>query len=839
MPRFVALEVQTDVRCASGARVATFPVTDLAECRAVLSPTDPESLIATIQRSDPRAAEAVAGRVLRTCFSDATADREWDIIAVEDGDVGDTLTLTAQPIALRMARKLYVDADGATGAPVLDFTEVGISAADAIDRYVLPTLAARGMSWVARGTVDSTGTFDLSGQWASILEIVRAIAEPGRANGEWQLRRNGDTDYKLDIRDALGASAGTLRIRTNWNLLDHRRSRSVLEATTRVFPRGSELGYERTMAAHLWRVKTVVSGTELELEDILGGAGPVGYDGQLTGKYLARLDAATYSDQVITNSTASGHRVFVASTAAYSAGEWVRVREATGANGARLTSLTNPVAAALPSAGGLGDIAEFLDRPEVRGDCNLVPNPWHRDWANSSNPADGWTESAGTPANRTRARETTLIRESPYTFRITTTGSTTLYVETPDIPVWAISGRRHFAALWFYVDAVPAATDSAVIIDLYTSGGTKIVELGRWLRGDTPSIDQWLRLEPAVVDLSAVTGKVRIRLTLGTATTSTAASGWNIVISNALLAEAEIPVEDIEYSGGTRLWQEANRRLQDASAALRGDELKVADLEADDPDVFASLLVTAGQDVELTDDVLGEVSQHRVLEYRPDYLHPLASALRVGSRAPSAMRDLTPPGITPAPPGAATPASLSLVVTHDDDNYYIAWSGGPIVQLSVDGRNSFAAPPPSPITVERPAATGFTRFYLFVAESPEDGSRVEQLVVIERKPLTGTGSPTILGVSISSTYTPCDGGGDFDLALSVADMPGTETYDWTAKVFSGWAVTQTQDSDTGVAPGSFPVTPSLDLCSGARVLITVIARVGGVEIASYQTTETI
>lgn len=662
MPRFLGLEIQTDVRCASGARRAFFPAGALLACTAVLSPTEPESLTATVQRSDGRSAEIVAGRVVRVCFSDTSYDREWDIIALEDADTDDRLTLTAQPIGLRMARKLYEAVDGATGAPVLDLTVVGITASEAIDDYVLPTLTARGMSWVSRGTVDATERFDLSGQWASILEIVRAIAEPGRANAEWQLRRNADTGYYLDLVDQLGSAAGTLRIRSRVNLLAHQRSRSVLEAVTRVFPRGSDAAVQRTMADHLWEVDSVVSGTVLQLADIQGGAGPIAYDDQLNGLYIASREAATFAAVLITDSDAATQRVTVSSTAAFTAGGWARLSVGSTANGQRLTSLTNPTAAALPSAAGLGDLAEFLDRPEVRGDCNLVPNPWMREWTTPSNPPDGWTVALGTPATLTMTRETTIVRESPYTLRLETTGTTTLYAETPSIPVWAISGRRHFPAIWFYVDAVPAGVTSALVFDLYTAAGVKIAEIGRWVR-NTGDLDGWLRVEGAVQDLSAVTGKVRIRVSVTTTTGGSAVSGWNVILGPAMLAESEIPVEDIEYSGGTRLWQEANVRLLAASAAVRGQELRVADLEADDPDTFGSLLVTVGQSCELTDLVLLEATTQRVLEYRPDYLVPLASTIRVGTPPNTSVKALEPGGITPAPVDAgATSGSEMLAI---------------------------------------------------------------------------------------------------------------------------------------------------------------------------------
>jgi hypothetical protein len=834
MPRFLGLEVQTDVRCASGARVAFFPAAALVACSAVLSPTEPESLVATIQRSDLRAVEVVEGRVVRTCFSDTAYDREWDIVALADGDTDDQLTLTCQPIGLRLARKVYETADAATGAPVLDFTRVGVNASDAIDDYVLPTLAAKGMSWVARGTVDSTNVFDLSGQWASILEIVRAIAEPGRANAEWQLRRNGDSGYLLDLLDQIGGSAGTLRIRTAHNLLAHRRNRSVLEAVTRSIPRGMDAGAGRTMADHLWLVDSKGTdgiGNYIALSDILAGDDPIRYDDQGKDFYVGSLDTHNPTLQLVTATRAATQRVYMSSTAQFTAGKWCRFLVGSTVSGARVTSLTSPTAVLAPSAGGLGDIAEILDRPDVRADCNLVPNPWMRDWTTAASPPDGWTVGAGTPANVTDTRETTTIRESPYAQRLETTGATTLYMETPDIPVWAISGRRHFGAIWFYVDAVPAAVDSSVIVDLYTAAGVKIVELARWVR-NTAELDQWLRVIPTVKDLSAVTGKVRIRVTIGTTSGGSAASGWNVIISNALLAESEIPIDDIEYSGATILWQEANRRLGEAAAAVRGQELQVADLEADDPDVFGSLLVTPGQDCELTDQVLGEITTQRVLEYRPDYLRPLESGIRVGIPALSNVKAIVPGGIEPADDDAER-ADLELAVIHGPTTGSIEYSGGPVVEQSPTGREPWTIAEPSPISVERLINIPQTRWFRARSSIPGDVTAPVPATVLGRAPTAPASVPDITGITITDTDTPNDGGGHIEFEPIEVNMPGGQTYDVRAERIAGSVLGTAVASASGLVSADFPYLLNLGLAPGDVVKVTISAFDGTDPLDSY------
>lgn len=668
MPAFLGLAIQTDVRCASGATVAVFPPQDLVACSAVLSPIEPESLTFIIPRSDPRAAECTPGRVVRTRFTGGTLDREWDIVALGDDSNDDQLSVTAQPIALRLARVIYKGANSITGAPEFAFSDAAAAVTAVIDNRILPAATAAGLTWIERGTVDSSAVVDLAGEWASAAEIAVALADPGRANGEWQLRRDGDTRYLLDLVNAIGSSAPVLRVRTALNLLEDRRKRDIYEAATRLYPRGSVDGEERTIAAHLWRVKTVVDGTWLELEDIQGGAGPIAYDDQLNGLYLAVMNSYTFASQAVADSVAATQRVQVASTAGISVGEWCRFFVGSGENGARVSSLRRPLAAVAPSAGGLGDRALILDRPALRGDCNLVPNPSMRVYTSPTAAPDGWTVNAGTPANRTIAREATIIRDSPYTCRLTTTGVTTLSIETADIPVWAIAGRRHFGAIWFNLQAVPADLASALIFELITSGGTVITELGRWVRGSDGdvAVDSWIRFAPDVVNLEAVTSAVRLRVRVAATNSVDAASGWDVVFGPALLAEAEVPIQDIDYSGGTHLWQEANRALANVSSAIRGYDLGVLDLERDDAAYFADYAFTPGGTIEVTDTDLGEVVSQRLLEYRPDYLNPLQAQIRVGVPAPDIAKDVGSSPITPPrerPDGGVAMDSPQVVST--------------------------------------------------------------------------------------------------------------------------------------------------------------------------------
>lgn len=531
--------IQTDVRCASGVTVALFGTDSLAEARATFSPTELESFTFTVSRTDARAAEVTVGRVVRTTFANPLNDLEWDIVSIADSNRSDSLTVTCAPIALRIARAIVTSTNGTTGEVTIDYTGVQLTASEWLTNVVLPALGAGGLSWITAGTVQPTNRFDLSGEWNSALEVIAAIVDTGRANAEWRLRRDGDTGYKLDIVTAIGSDATGVYIRTGTNLDETKRERSLVEAATRLYPRGDTSKVEQTMADNVWRVKTVVSGTVLELEDIVSGAGPIAYDDQLNGTYVAAMNSITFSSQAVTDSVAATQRITVASTTGITVGDWVRFFKGSGVSGARLVSLAHPTLSLPPASGGIGGRGQILDRPTINGETNLVKNGTQRAWTTSANPPDEWGEYAATPANVAFTKETSdvLYAGTPVT-KIVTTGTSSgalgdplvlpddsgifagavvltqqpgVYVQTALVPVWKTNTRTYTASVWLKVNDCPAPTANAnprVYMYLHDSArsdfATKPVHptlqaglIGTWDFDEGDDRGAWIRYESA------------------------------------------------------------------------------------------------------------------------------------------------------------------------------------------------------------------------------------------------------------------------------------------------------------------------------------------------------
>ena len=744
MARFLGVAVQTDILVTvpigtTPARVTFFRAEDLVSCVAVHSPTEAESLTVEVRRDDPRAADLVLGRVLRLTHEGGTGDTEWDITAMEDTSAADVLTVRATPILMRLARVVYMGTDATTGAPVPDWTGVLLTATEWLNLLVIPTLATAGIPFEL-GTVDNTTSrFTMDGDWTSVLEIVRAIAEPGRAASEVQLTAGGDYGYVLDLRTSIGASAATVRVRTAVNLLEFNRERSLVEVATRLYPRGStDSVATRTMADHLFRIATIVSGTVAELDDPFGGADPILYDDQLNGFYAAPLVLGdpTFSSQVVTDSVAATQRITVASTAGWTAGEWIRFYAATGANGARVTSLTHPTLVDHPADGGYGDRALILDRPGIVADTNLIENATMRTWTVAADPPDGWEEFADDPTDVVFSQVTT---DGPSDFtecfdvtlatgggRVAVFGAfvggtsadavqgPAIAIRSPVAQPWNTTGRTYVATCWIKVLAAP--TGGQVSLYLYDEdraategyrpdqqGGV----IGTWVEG-TDTEGAWIRYESAALAMdgtagefplitTALSGRVRVAVELGSAgDTSVAATagawqgrwdagtayaaddyvsyngalyrcttapstgdtppgsdwtatagavrvadtGWQVRVGPVTLAEAPSAIADREGSGGTELWQAANAELPNVVTAVKGYDLTVADLAADDAATYATLAFTPGGMVEVIDTDLGVTTTLRLVEYTRDYLRPLASGLRVGN-PPDRMTSLT------------------------------------------------------------------------------------------------------------------------------------------------------------------------------------------------------
>lgn len=371
-PRFTQLEVWDKLACQGGARLAVVP--SLAALEDVRRLTGEERLTVKAASLGPGVSALAERRVLRAAFTDGSFD-EWiltelDEVRKTDGGL-ETTAVGLWPTVL-LSQTEPVNYVGPDGSRIYAFDALGLTISQHLSAYILPALGTW-WSGFAAGTIDSSAPFDLTYDHTSPLAACLQLAKA--AGLEFQLRRNGSTDYKLDFVAAIGSSASTLRLRTGHNVRSVRRGRDTSEQATYVFPRGApgETG-AASIGLALWKVTSTPSTTRAVLADPLGGAGPLGWDDQLNGRALRKWPSGAWV--AVNDCTAGATQELTTGTAhGLSTGDLVQFAADTA--GAELTYLKHPLASLAPPS-GYGMVAAPFDRPDIPATVNWLTNPANR-----------------------------------------------------------------------------------------------------------------------------------------------------------------------------------------------------------------------------------------------------------------------------------------------------------------------------------------------------------------------------------------------------------------------------------------------------------------------------
>lgn len=309
---------------------------------------------------------------------------EWRIASVEDS-VGDdnAVTVKGDPIHVDMTDVGFIKFEQIGG-----ITEYNLGGVDEfvkvyIDTYVLPTLSDAGISWITRGTVDLNNQYSISWERWTPQRLMRRLQE--ETGLEYQLRRHGATDYKIDLVTEIGASLDTVLVSDQRNLRALIRERQREGLYTVIQPMGLKpasaeeragIGFAR------WEV-TGVSSNVLTLADRNGGAGPLIEDDQFVGKYVLKTDGTLTE---ITDSDFSAMTVTVSDASGISVGDDVEIRK--DSSGTLLTELESP-----SGASAIGRVVGTYESGD-RGEANYIPNPFATDWASKPDAIWGQVDGA-------------------------------------------------------------------------------------------------------------------------------------------------------------------------------------------------------------------------------------------------------------------------------------------------------------------------------------------------------------------------------------------------------------------------------------------------------------
>lgn len=615
MPKFRRCEIWSNLQSASGTRLAAIP--DLAALTDRRELEGDDTLRLTLPRGSPAWPDVRERRVLRTVYDDDTFD-EWRISAIDEMHgmrEGRLATIAAEPVLLDLASGIVTRTE-ADGTVVHDFEALQLTPTEHLNTFVLTSLAADGFGYFALGTIEATVPADIVYAWDTPLAICRRLAES--TGTELRVRRNGTTQYLIDLLAQINGAATSIDIRLRKNLRGIKRQRSTAEQATRVYPRGVEIeGIRATMARARWKV-TAIAGNVVTLVDPAGGDGPAQFADQLDTLYLRTVGGTLHlvNDSVVLSATQTN--VTLAAVTGLAVNDLIEFRK--NASGDHLTYLEAPAQRAL-----YGLLARPLDRPDVPSTLNLVVNPAMRSWTGlSSDPPNSWTR-LGTPT-LTKTTTATRWRTGGQSCRVQSTadgqGLETNYVTI--VPTAAAPYYSGYLAFWL--------ESGRVRVELWATDGTTTWKLPDGTDGLAYSTQTktWVELGVAGLDLKALGAsgatQVKIRIVQDGAGTA------DFYVDAGQISQFSAQEPFIEGSGGTVLWQAANEELlRSADPGVRYD-IDIIDLHRRDPGVFPNDTLLVGGPVSVRDDQLGLVASTRVLTLERNLLVAGESAVVLSNR---------------------------------------------------------------------------------------------------------------------------------------------------------------------------------------------------------------
>lgn len=613
MPAFRRAEVWSDLQCAGGARLAAIPdLLALADDRKL---SGEDELTLTLPVSSPATSTLLERRVVRVVTADDAFD-EWRITDIDEQENarGRTVLVKAAAPTIDLARVVLGRVE-ANGIAYHDFEIIGMTPTDYLTTIVLPALAAEGYSYYALGTIEAMLPVDLVHDWDTVQAVVKRLADVTVT--EFHLRRNGTTQYLIDLLALTGAGAPTVYVTLGKNLRGVQRQRSTVDQATRVYARGTaEDGIRPTMARALWEVVSVV-GSVVRVKDPAGGDGPAQFADQLNGSYLRKTSGTLTQITATAVVSAALTDLTVASTTSISAGQLLEIRRTSA--GDDVTFLEQPADKAT-----YGLIPKVLDRPDIPGVNNAVVNPAMRNWAGASSaPPDNWTKLSTPTLTRTTTAARWRVGGKSCRVESTADGQG---LETNYVTVTPTAEKPFFSGfLSFWLES------GQVRVELVATDGvtTWVIPEGTENKASSNEQKTWVDLGVAGIDLKALgTGVTQAKLRI---VQDGAGTADFYVDSGQIVNEAgQQPFAD--GVGATKLWQAANEDLLAHSRPEVRIDVDLLDLARLHPTVWPDDTLVMGGNVKVQDGPLGVNVTTRVLEIKRDLLIPATTQVVLSTR---------------------------------------------------------------------------------------------------------------------------------------------------------------------------------------------------------------
>lgn len=617
--RLRSVSVWTDVEANSGTRESV--VEDVLQFTDDIEIPDSgglgrENAVLQLPVDDAAWSDIREGKVLRAELTDDEV-REWRVVEQNKrrhSDGGRIGIVRCESIAYDLKRRTPLLQRVESNRADIDFTILSLTPTEWIDDVILATPGWP--SWITRGTVDATDDLSIFVDGMNAARLLDTICEQSRQSDgepyEWTLRRNGSTDYKIDLLSQRGSVSRTPYVAVRKNVLSARVRSTSKEQVTRVYPRGGGSRTNRaTMAAAKWNVDSV-SGSTVTLSDPAGGAGPVAFDDQLNGFYLEKAGGGLTE---ITDSDAGNNNVTVSDASGISSSDLVQVRE--NASGDQLIYLEHP-----SDKSTYGLQVGQLDRQDVPAVENLVSDvaaAFCDEDSDSDGLADGWSK-VGSP---TVTQETTAQFHRHGTASMKVVASDGDGIETSAITVGPTASDPYYVAQAFARAASGTYQVQLVDVTNSTSYPTSDVDAGK-----NPDTTKWHRhdIQPGVNfdDESTTQMKVRITASGGSAT---------FYVDAGQLTNAKDPASAIfKGRGANRLWQAANEELNRRSSPVTSYDVDAIDLYRTDVDRWPDEKIEPGNTIRVRDPGLSEDVNVRVMGRRRELTRPGSLRLTIDNQ---------------------------------------------------------------------------------------------------------------------------------------------------------------------------------------------------------------
>lgn len=322
---------------------------------------DQESLTVRFSRLDltgtVRAitAQMRAGRVLTVVWDDGTFE-EWrvGVVTTGRGEKG-LITVSCVPLWLDLVERADSStgkgwvSDLSAGARNFEYELTQRTPTSILSTYVIPACP----TWVTLGTVDPTYVIpSLSVSRLTPGALTLAVRDTLRAvdvTCEVRLRRNGSTNYLLDLVTQVGASGNTPVFHPSTSLLSLTQKTDPTLQATRVLAKGTNTpdGLPGVWGVSRWKAGAP-AGNVIALTDRNGGASPIAFDGQFVGMFLLRVKTgATFA--ITASAAAAGTVTLGGGVSTFAADEDVEFRLTEPLTNTRTTT-TRYAVSAVPDA---------------------------------------------------------------------------------------------------------------------------------------------------------------------------------------------------------------------------------------------------------------------------------------------------------------------------------------------------------------------------------------------------------------------------------------------------------------------------------------------------------